>query len=182
MALTAEKELLSARVRLHDQMGEDLLTMKRYIHAGGTDDDRRAIEGMLRRNVAFLMTGQQGAREDEYELMISTAARLGVTVAVEGSLPEAAAQKHVVAAAIHECFTNTLRHAHGDTLRVTVAEDGGMWRVTLRNNGVQPAGPVSAKGGLRSVKALAERVGGRMTIRTSPEFAVCLDLPREVTR
>lgn len=31
VALTAEKELLDARVRLHDQMGEDLLTMKRFI-------------------------------------------------------------------------------------------------------------------------------------------------------
>ena len=119
VSLTAEKEKLSARVRLHDEFGEDLLTIRRYLERGGSEKDREDIRRRLRRNVSFLLTGDVPAAEDEYVLLKKTAAQLGVKVTVQGSLPQAEPQKHAAATAIHECFTNTLRHAHGDELRIS---------------------------------------------------------------
>ena len=47
VATTAEKELLIARVRLHDEMGADLLAIRRYMEYGGSDSDRADIERRL---------------------------------------------------------------------------------------------------------------------------------------
>ncbi len=181
VATTAEKELLSARVRLHDEMGADLLAIRRYMEYGGSAQDRADIERRLRRNVGFLLTGQASQARDEYELMLETAEKLGVRVQVEGALPQREPQKHVVATAIHECFTNTLRHAHGDELRVSVEASDDQIRVCFANNGEPPTLPVQEKGGLKSLRTLAEQIpGGRMEIEIEPRFVVKLILPKEV--
>ena len=180
VALTAEKELLDARLRLHDQMGEDLLTMKRFIRQGGTEEEQRVIEAMLRRNVSFLKTGRQSEKRDEYALMLETAEKLGVQIHISGTLPQTEPQKHIVAAAIHECFTNTLRHAHGDTLRLAVTEQDNQIILRFTNNGRQPKDPIRETGGLASLRALTERAGGALTIAVHPRFTVTLTLPKEV--
>ncbi len=180
VSLTAEKERLSARVRLHDEVGADLLAIKSYLVNGGSEKEREDIRRRLRRNVSFLLTGDAPTAEDEYELLQKTAAQLGVRVTVQGTLPQAEPQKHVAATAIHECFTNTLRHARGDELRVSSEECGGSFVIRLTNNGEQPAGPVRETGGLASLRKLAEYIGGEMELTVSPVYTVTLILPKEV--
>jgi len=180
VSLTAEKEKLSARVRLHDEFGEDLLTIRRCLERGGSEKDREDIRRRLRRNVSFLLTGDVPAAEDEYVLLKKTAAQLGVKVTVQGSLPQAEPQKHAAATAIHECFTNTLRHAHGDELRISSEEQGDRYLICLTSNGEQPAGPIRETGGLKSLRELTEYIGGTMELSYSPVYTVTLILPKEV--
>ena len=180
VSLTAEKEKLSARVRLHDEFGEDLLTIRRCLERGGSEKDREDIRRRLRRNVSFLLTGDVPAAEDEYVLLKKTAAQLGVKVTVQGSLPQAEPQKHAAATAIHECFTNTLRHAHGDELRISSEEQGDRYLICLTSNGEQPAGPIRETGGLQSLRELTEYIGGTMELSYSPVYTVTLILPKEV--
>ena len=179
--LTAEKELLDSRIRLHDEMGADLLTIKNYIRNGGTEQERREIETRLQRNIGFLKTGQTAAARDEYELILETAGDLGVAVILQGELPQSEPQKHVIASAIHECLTNTLRHAQGDVMTVTIETEDGRIIVRITNNGQQPTEPVREKGGLASLRTMTEQIpGGKMEIFTDPCFTVQLTLPEEV--
>ena len=112
--------------------------------------------------------------------MKKTAAQLGVKVTVQGSLPQAEPQKHAAATAIHECFTNTLRHAHGDELRISSEEQGDRYLICLTSNGEQPAGPIRETGGLKSLRELTEYIGGTMELSYSPVYTVTLILPKEV--
>ena len=180
VSLTAEKERLNARVRLHDEVGADLLTIKSYLAGGGSEKDREDIRRRLRRNVSFLLSGDAPASEDEYVLLQNTAAQLGVRVLVRGTLPQSEPQKHVVTTAIHECFTNTLRHARGDRLQVLAEERGGDYVIRLTSNGEQPAGPIRETGGLKSLRELTEYIGGTMELSYSPVYTVTLILPKEV--
>lgn len=180
VALTAQKELFDSRVRLHDEMGADLLTIKKYIKEGGSEAERKNIETRLRRDLDFLLTGQSSMPKDEYDLMIETAKTLGIKVTIKGELPKEDPQKHVTATAIHECFTNTLRHAHGDELRVEVKENAKRYIIEFTNNGEQPKEDVHEGGGLSSLRALAEYYGGSLSMSTDPVFLVKLTLPKEV--
>ena len=108
------------------------------------------------------------------------AARLRVALLVTGALPQTEPQKHIVAVAIHECMTNTVRHAHGDELQIRVVEGEERMIVTFTNNGEAPAGEVEEKGGLSSLRELTEKAGGTMTVCTGPSFAIRLELPKEV--
>lgn len=85
-----------------------------------------------------------------------------------------------MSAAIHECFTNALRHAHGDELFVEITENEEMLTSVFSNNGEPPAGEITEKGGLKSLRELTEQAGGHMTIRYNPVFEIQLKLPKEV--
>ena len=177
--LTAEREMLNAKIRIHDEMGKNLLIVKHFILNGGTETEKAAMIGSLYQNVSFLMKDLPAATRDECELMIDTASRLGVTVFVTGTIPDCEPQRHILATAIHECFTNTLRHAHGNELYMNIEDDEDRLRVVLTNNGKKPAGEIEERGGLALLRDLTEREGGRMTILKNPSYAVVLELPKE---
>lgn len=179
VALTADREVLNAKVRIHDEFGSNLLAVKRILAHGGTAEERKAcIEG-LRRNVAFLKNDTPTAARDEYELLQSMAARLGLKLMISGELPQTERNKAVMATAIHECMTNTLRHAHGDELHIDLCWDEAKLTAVLTNNGEAPAGEVEEKGGLASLRELTQQAGGSMTVRIKPGFAVVIELPKE---
>lgn len=171
VALTVEQEMLSAKLRLHDELGSNLLAMKRYCLAGGTAQELAEITRQLQRNVSFLKSDPAAGR-DEYELLFEIAGRMGLAISVTGALPQTEPQKHIVAVAIHECSTNTLRHAHGDALAIRVTEDAERYITEFSGNGEPAAGEVEEKGGLSSLRALTEKAGGTMEIRTQPSFLV----------
>lgn len=177
--LTAEREMLNAKIRIHDEMGKNLLIVKHFILNGGTETEKAAMIGSLYQNVSFLMKDLPAGTRDECELMIDTASRLGVTVFVTGMIPGCEPQRHILATAIHECFTNTLRHAHGNELYMNIEDDEDRLRVVLTNNGNKPAGEIEERGGLALLRDLTEREGGRMTILNDPSYAVVLELPKE---
>ena len=179
VALTAARETLNAKVKIHDELGGNLLAIRRYLLEGGSPADMAEIAERLRLNVAFLKSGQTAPRRDEYALMLETAQSLGVTVHVEGRMPEWEPARRILTVAIHECFTNTLRHAHGSALYVGIREAEDRVIAAFSSDGEQPKGPIRERGGLSSLRELAECAGGRMHVRTTPDFSITLELPKE---
>ena len=180
VALTAEREILNAKVKMHDELGMNLLSIKRFILNGGSEQEKAALLESLGHNLAFLKNARSAHARDEYELMLETARRLGVSVTVDGELPQTEPHKHILATAIHECFTNTLRHAQGDMLFIHITYTEDRIITTFENNGKYPLGEIEEKGGLLSLRTLTEQAGGHMIIRTTPTFAVVLELQKEV--
>ena len=179
VALTTAREILNAKVKIHDELGGNLLAIRRWLLEGGSEGDRADIVERLRTNVAFLKSGRAPEARDECALMLETAQALGVRVEIEGKLPDREPARHILAVAIHECFTNTLRHAHGSALALRVEEDDRRVRARFTNDGEQPSGPIRERGGLSSLRTLVERAGGRMLVRTTPVFSIELELPKE---
>ena len=54
--LTAEREMLNAKIRIHDEMGKNLLIVKHFILNGGTESEKAAMIGSLYQNVSFLIS------------------------------------------------------------------------------------------------------------------------------
>ncbi len=180
VALTAEQELLAAKVKIHDELGQNLLSIKRLILNGnGTELEKAEIVKRLHENIDFFK-GESDAVAGEYELMIGTAKRLGVDVIVLGTLPQTEPLKQIIATGIHECFTNTLRHAHGNRLNVCITENENQVIAVFTNNGERPTGEIHEKGGLGLLRTLTERAGGQMTVSVEAELSITIELPKEV--
>ncbi|MBR6376564.1 MAG: hypothetical protein IKS05_02235 [Oscillospiraceae bacterium] len=179
-ALTTQKEILEARVRLHDEMGAELLMMQRWLLQGGGDEQQQEIEARLRQSLSFLKARPSTDSRDEIRMILDTAERLKLRVIIQGNLPETQPLRHILATALHECMTNTLRHAGGNRLTMTLLDAGDWLQVRLTNNGAQPTEPIRESGGLKSLRTMTEQAGGSMRVQLSPVFAVCLELPKEV--
>ena len=169
-AYTIEKEELNARMRLHDDLGKMLLLARRYIQG---KEDRETLLAIWRSSSRLLEENTEpDPAADAYAYMAVVARDVGIRLLVQGRLPEDPAAAEVVSAAIHECLTNTLRHAGGDELRVLSFAD----RVEFTNNGKQPEGPVKESGGLGMLRQMAEARGIRMQVDVDPVFRLTLFL------
>lgn len=176
--ITAQ-EILNAKIRIHDEMGEGLLAIRRYLTVGGTQKERADMLERLQKNVLFLQQDSDKNAADEYTLILSTANNLGVRVVVDGILPKTEPHKHIIATAIHECFTNILRHTDGDTLFVEAARENDTLTVVFTDNNSKTAENISEKGGLGSLRVLTEKAGGQMRIITEQQYKLEITLPKE---
>lgn len=173
----SEKEVLNAKVKIHDELGTGLLAIKHYLTQGGSEEEKAQIIDRIMRNINYLKSETEHQVSDEYELMLTTAHTLGVGVEIDGKLPDEEPGKHIVATAIHECFTNTLRHAGGDRLFIKIEKEDRRLEISFRNNGEQPKDIINEKGGLLSLHSLVTQSGGEMEIISMPEFVLKISLP-----
>jgi len=169
---TIEKELLNAKVNIHDELGEILLAAKRYIKSG--EGDRKTLKELWMKNLKLLGVEKQTDKQDEYEEIYKAASDIGMKIVLKGKLPDEDRAKNTVASALHECITNTFRHAGGDTVYVEVDDSGFNEVIRFTNNGNPPEGTIYERGGLKSLRRIAEAAGIEMKIEAEPEFVLTL--------
>lgn len=175
----AQQEILNAKVRVHDELGSGLLAIKHCLVSGGSDRERADLLERLKGIVSFLQQEAVVLEEDEYSLILSTAERLGVAVWINGRLPVTEPNKHVMAVAIHECFTNILRHTDGDTLFADITQDAYTLTARFTDNNTRPFGEITESGGLSTLRNLVLQAKGDMHISTKPRFCLTITLPKE---
>ena len=169
---TIEKELLTAKVKIHDELGEILLLAKRYIKSGNIE--RKVVTDMWMRNLSLLGAEKQKDRQDEYEEIYRAASDIGMKIELDGELPMEENAKKVISSALHECLTNTFRHAGGDTVYVKVKETGSKKAFVFTNNGTPPEVEITERGGLKSLRKIAEDSGFEMKIENDNGFVLTI--------
>ncbi len=179
--ITAQ-EILNAKVHIHDELGSGLLAIKRYLVSGGTEKERAELIERLKGNIRFIQQELITDKQDEYKLVLSTAEDLGISVRIIGTLPQTEPNKHISATAIHECFTNIIRHTDGDTLYVDITENEDTLTAKFTDNNSRTIGEITETGGLHSLRELAERANGKMQIVTEPHYCLKITLPKEVEK
>lgn len=171
-----EREILNAKIRLHDDFGKALLAIRSYLT--GKSSDREALLTLLKTPVfLFRREAPDSDADDPLALLEEAAAAVGVAIRYRGDLP--ADHKEVLAVAIHECITNTVKHANGHNLYISSRRDGDGWTVEFTNDGAPPVSPVAETGGLGNLRAFCERAGCGMWIESAPRFRLVLRLPQE---
>ena len=170
--IVREKEILAARIRLHNDLGQCLLMLENYLLHGG---DRDAVLRELLKTAQLLESKQSDDHtEDRLFALFDAAKAVGVELRLQGDLPEM--WKELIEIAMLECLVNTVKHAKGKTLDVTFARDEGFYTVNITNDGVPPKSPVRETGGLLNLRKLADRQGAEMTVESEPVFRLTLRL------
>lgn len=172
-----EKEILDAKVKIHDELGHALIVSKRYL--GNGDGDRNAILSLWRKNIALLKEERGESVSEDYETMFYIAKCAGVDIEVDGNLPfEYPAIKHIIVTAISECLTNVCRHTHGNLINIQVRDDDGKEIILIfTNNGDNPKEEIKEGGGLANLRKIVEGAGGTMQICSLPEYELRLVIP-----
>ena len=196
--LTAQ-EKLSARIEVHDSLGSLLLHCRYYLENPGAVKEEGLLD-MIRRTNRYLLreAEEQAGGRDPLREALRMAEGIGVHVKIEGRIPDDEELCSILGLAVSECAANTVKHAGGDELRVTIQEDpesfeediteaagnnpgtgaaSGSFRIVMINNGTPPDHPVMETGGLLSLRRKVEEAGGRMIILTEGEFRLSMILP-----
>ena len=113
--------------------------------------------------------------EDRFYALQEAAKTVGIAITIQGKIPPV--YSDLLAVAIHECLTNTVKHAAGHRLDVTITKAEAMYVITLTNDGKPPIGFIQETGGLGNLRTLTEKQNGTMEIESAPTFLLTLRLP-----
>lgn len=166
--VTREKEILAAKIKLHDEIGRSLLILRSYL----TETPEKSIQTETPEKSAqtekrdrsrllplwqYIVTSMQEGtilkeREDSLLLLKKEAADFNVDIFLEGLLPANPSVRNVIFAAVRECAGNTAKHARGDRLFITIHDTEENTEVFITNNGNAPGGSIHETGGLKNLR------------------------------
>lgn len=180
-SLVADREIMQARMTVHDRMGAVLLSGKYYLdHPENVKEDE--LLRLLEFSNHFLLgeVEQPENKSDPMQEAILTAKRIGVAVEIFGEFPKGETAKRILAQAVDQCAANTARHAGGDLLSVALTESGEQITASFSNNGRAPEGPITETGGLAVLRKTVEAADGSMTVQNEPVFLLTITIPKQI--
>ena len=177
-ALSRTREQLHTKARIHNELGQVLLTTRRYlVDASG---QQPAPFELWARSIAMLrMEAENAAEHPSLQMLIQTANTSGVAVEVDGTIPPQAEIEQLFIEAAAEALTNAVRHADARTLYIAFSETDGQYRVTFQNDGRLPEHKITEGGGLSSLRRKIEMAGGAMCITCQQRYTLTLSAPKQ---
>lgn len=177
--LTKVQERLSMKIRIHDAIGQNLITTKYFLLQGEARND---IEKIIERwENAIAMLKQEISKEEEdtdsMKYLMNAAQSAGVKVTVEGKIPEDQKVLEIVMAAGAESLTNLVRHTQIRTLNITFEQKAYSEKIIFSNVGNQISS-MQEGGGLSSLRKRVETMGGQMKIKMDDRFSLEIEIPQ----
>ena len=194
------QELLTARMAVHNEVGNVLLETRHYLKDPASIDEEVLLQALKNTNTYLLKEYEEDdTQSDPLTEAVEMAEAIGVDVVITGRIPSDDPYRTVLAAAVRECASNTVKHANGNQLSVEVIliprsinkslqdvnkstqdvilSEAKDLIMTFTNNGNPPNGIIRESGGLHSLRVLVERSGGTMQLESVPDFKLIISLP-----
>lgn len=176
--LTRSKERLETKARIHSELGQVLLSTRRFLldEQGGQQPPLQ----MWQRNISMLRKEAELKEEEQpLDMLTRIAAATGIIVERNGELPSDVDVQKLFVQASAEALTNAVSHAQAKKLFIELEENANSFTVCFRNDGDVPNGEITEGGGLGSLRKKIESEGGTMTVKAEPEFSLIVTIPKE---
>lgn len=177
--LTKVQERLSMKIRIHDAIGQNLITTKYFLLQGEARNDLFKIIERWENSIAMLK--QEISKEEEttdsIKYLINAARSAGVRVVLEGRIPNNQKILEMVVAAGAEALTNLVRHTKIRTLKIIFEHKRYSEKIIFLNEGNQISS-IQEGGGLSSLRKRVETMGGQMKIRMNDRFSLEIEIPQ----
>ena len=170
---------LQAKSRVHDVLGQRISLLLRAMR-----EHRKPDEALLRSFAEGLPQELREVTADggySLDTLAKVFRRLGVTVHVDGWLPEQEESARVFYEIAVEAVTNAVRHGYASEVFITFSKRDGLCCMDVENRGLPTRGPVVEGGGLRGMRKKALRLGGSFSYESTDSFRVHVELPGEET-
>lgn len=177
--ITTEDEILTAKMQVHDNVGRSLLAFRSYLEQPESKQQRDELLLLWRYTIEVLRhEAMPDRREDDiWSLLLKAAKSVDVEIICKEELPDDEKERTVLIAALHECLTNTVKHANGNKLYLSLEKNRDSICAELSNNGKAPVGKIQESGGLKNLRYTVEAAGGTMLIESIPRFKLRIELP-----
>lgn len=180
--IVREKENLSLKMRVHDDIGLCLLASRNLLMQESTLEEyrrggRRWEQAMQMIGIADRSGDGSASAAGALAELIAAAGEIGVRIQIQGELPTSEENAQLLIVAMRECATNTARHARGSEMRISLTRTRGADMAVITNNGQPPEAEIVEGGGLSGLRRRVEAAGGTMTVEWKPAFRLTVSLP-----
>ena len=176
--IVREEEILSMKIRVHDDIGHSILAAKKALIEPQDIAVIRENAARWENAVDMLYHANNMPKvQGEWENVQKRAQELGVKIVLDGTLPGDEFVRHLLLLAVRECVTNCVRHAGGSSVFVKVSCAKEQTECEITNDGMAPHQPVVEGGGLSGLRRRIERECGIMELVSAPRFVLRVVLP-----
>ena len=180
--LIREEEILNMKMRVHDDIGRSVIATRQFLEQGRPMEE---LDLTVWKNAVKLLKHDSELAEERgsFDSLMSAAKSIGVHIIIDGDFSGNTSADKLVVAAVRECMTNAVRHAHADELYVKLNTENGKLTANISNNGDLPKKKITEGGGLSSLRARIESNGGEMKVSAKNGFELFVNVPikKEIT-
>ena len=175
--IVREEEILSMKMRVHDDIGHSILSARKALLTDESIDTIKDNALVWEKSIELLYHSNNMPDDfDDIGYAEERAAALGVAIVRNGEFPESKALRRLIAFAVRESVTNCVRHAGGTKVFVTTKKESGSFLVRITNDGNAPQTEITEGGGLSSLRKRIEKSGGKMLVQSLPFFELSVFL------
>ena len=169
------EETLRAKTRVHDLLGQQISLILRSVR-----EHREPDEALLQAFANGLPLDLQNATGDCGHSLHSVARsfkNLGVSVDIQGPLPEKPDVQKAFYEIATEAMTNAVHHGYATEIVISFSRSDGAWGLHIRDNGTVREGSISEGGGLREMRRKISELGGSFSYTAAPHFTISISVP-----
>ncbi len=172
-----EEETLKLKMQIHNDIGTSLIKISKIMQGDKSEDMEQQLA--LLENAVSYFSQNKSLLSISLDEIMQRAEGMGVSLEIEGEIPESSDNKDLVLTAINECLTNCVIHAKGSKVFVEINENESEFSVNITNDGIAPTAPITEGGGLSSLRKKAKKAGAKMLVLWERGFQLCLVMKKE---
>ena len=176
LEMTREQEILNLKTRLHDQMNMGVVAIRQILRQNTTSKENAAAVAQFRRAIQVLQEENAYPQDDVAEF-IKDAEVSGIQVKITGDFPKEKELLRLLLPVMREACVNAARHADASVLHIAAERTNSSIILFITNDGKQPEHEITPQGGLADLGKVIAEAGGRMEIKSQPEFSLTVSLP-----
>ena len=180
MEINHEKEILSAKMRIHDDLGRSILTTKQHLSnntfSEGVPYLTELWSSTIKRLTDFTLIDSRIDISPEVELQ-KAAEMIGCRINIIGDQPADRKSVLLFFAAVREALTNAVKHAHADQLYVSIIPKGRGYHIEISDNGTAQVSTVTEGSGLTNLRQRLELEGATLQVKCNDGVVIIAELP-----
>lgn len=178
--INLNKEILAAKMHIHDELGHCLLATTKAITedslAENADTLRKSWNSTIQdfSNISTVWTVPDSSLQSE---LMQVAELIGCKVVFLGEQPTQRKALQLLYAAIREALTNAVRHANATELMVKIEQDEKSYHIEISDNGSVSVSSITEGNGLSALRQRLEQEGASLKVLCDNSVSLIIDIP-----
>ena len=174
------KEILTAKMHIHDELGHCLLATTKAITedslAENADTLRKSWNSTIQdfSNISTVWTVPNSSLQPE---LMQVAELIGCKVVFLGEQPKSRKALQLLYAAVREALTNAVRHADATELTVKIKQDKQRYHIEISDNGGVSVSSITEGNGLSALRQRLEQEGATLKVLCDNSVSLLVDIP-----
>lgn len=178
--INLNKEILAAKMHIHDELGHCLLVTTKAI----TEDRLAENADVLRENwnsaihdfsnISTVWTVPDSSLQSE---LMQVAELIGCKVTFLGEQPKSRKALQLLYAAVREALTNAVRHADATELMVKIEQRKERYHIKISDNSGAAVSKITEGNGLSALRQRLEQAGASLTMLCNNGVTIIVDIP-----
>ncbi len=174
------KEILAAKMHIHDELGHCLLATTKAITedslAENADVLRESWSSTIRdvSNIPMAWIVPDSSLQSE---LLQVAELIDCKVTFLGEQPKSRKALQLLYAAVREALTNAVRHADATELTVKIKQDKQRYHIEISDNGGVSVSSITEGNGLSALRQRLEQEGATLKVLCDNSVSLLVDIP-----